>query len=143
MRIARYHDAQRVDRAVRAAEQRPQIRPAKREIDSLLRPSDDSDPLAVRRHDPDAARSRAIHPAGAVHLEAVGYARLAALIEISEDAASDHVAERVEADRMDVLRGARVRDVHRALVRRQREPVRVFAMRSTLNRLRKFGSLWF
>jgi len=35
--------------------------------------------------------------------------------EVGEDAAPDHVAGRVEPDRVDVLRGARVRDVYRVL----------------------------
>ena len=80
-------------------------------------------------HDPDAARSGAIDPADAVDLQPVGDARLAALVQVGEDAAPDHVAGGVELDRVDVLRRARIRDVHRALVRRQRQPVRVFAMR--------------
>jgi carbon-monoxide dehydrogenase large subunit len=63
MRIAGHLDAQRVDRGVRATEQRPQVGPAEREVDSLLRPADDADAPAARRHDPDAARPRAINPA--------------------------------------------------------------------------------
>src|SRR6516165_7002983 len=129
MRIAGHPDAQRVDRGVRATEQRPQVRPAEREIDSLLRPADDAYAPAVRRHDPNTAWSSAINPADAIDLEAVGDARLVALVEIGEDAAPDPVAGRVESDRVDVLGGARVGDVHRALVRRQCQPIRVLAIR--------------
>src|SRR5580693_3802713 len=128
MRIARHLDAQRVDRGVRATEQRPQLRSAEREVDGLLRPPDDADARAVRCHDPDAARPSAINPANAVDLEAVGDAQLTALVEVGEDAAANHVAGRVEPDRVDVLREAHVRDIHRALVWRQREPVGVFAI---------------
>src|SRR6516164_9062828 len=49
MWIAGHLDAQRVDRGVRATEQCPQVRPAEREIHSLLRPADDADAPAVRR----------------------------------------------------------------------------------------------
>ena len=80
MRVAGHFDAQRVDRSVRATEQRSQVRPAEREVDGLLRPPDDADAPAVRRHDPDAARPGAIHPADAVDLEAVGDAWLDALV---------------------------------------------------------------
>src|SRR5438309_3506032 len=92
MRTAGNFDAQRIDRGVGATEQRSQVRPAEREVDGLLRPPDDADAPTVRGHDPDAARPRAINPADAVDLEAVGDARLAALVEIGEDAAPDHVA---------------------------------------------------
>src|SRR5690348_2661016 len=108
VRVARQLDPQGVDLAVLAAQQGAQVRPAKREIDRLHGPSDDADAPAVGRHDPDPARPGAINPADAVDLEAVGYPRLAALVEVGEDAAPDHVAGRVEPDRVDVLRGARV-----------------------------------
>src|SRR5438477_13162515 len=72
MRIAGHPDAQRVDRGVRATEQRPQVRPTEREVDGLLRPPDDADAPAVRPHNPNAARPGAINPADAVDLEAVG-----------------------------------------------------------------------
>jgi hypothetical protein len=86
MRVAGHLDAQRVDRSVRATEQRSPVRPAEREVDGLLRPPDNADAPAVRRHDPDAARPGAIHPADAVDLKAVGDARLDALVEVGEDA---------------------------------------------------------
>src|SRR6266568_3341670 len=79
MRIARDLDAQRVDGSMRAAEQRPQIRPAKSKIHGLLRPPDDARALAVGRHYPDAAGPGAVHPANAVDLQAIGYARFRAL----------------------------------------------------------------
>ena len=103
MRIARHLDPQRVNRGVRATEQGPQIRAAESEVDGLLRPSDHADASAVRRHNPDAARAGAVNPADAVDFQAVGYARLGALVEVGEDAAPDHVAGRVEPDRVDVL----------------------------------------
>src|SRR5947209_6182063 len=106
MRTARHLDPPRINRGVRATEQRPQIRPAEGEVDGLLRPSDHPDASTVRRHHPDAARAGAVNPADAVHLEAIGYAGLGAFIEVSEDAAPDHVAGRVEPDRVDVLGGA-------------------------------------
>src|SRR5207253_8108421 len=81
MRVAGYLDAQRIDRGVRATEQRSQVRTAEREVDSLLRPADDADAPAVRRHHPNTAWSSAINPADAIDLESVGDARLAALIE--------------------------------------------------------------
>jgi hypothetical protein len=62
MRIARHLNPQRVNRGMRAAEQRLQIRSAEGEVDRLLRPSDNADLPAVRRHDPDAARAGAINP---------------------------------------------------------------------------------
>src|SRR4051794_40352900 len=116
MRIAGHLDAQGVDRAVRAAEQGAQIRSAEGEVDGLLWPADDADAPAIRRHDPDAARAGAINPADTVDFQPVGYARLGALVQVGEDATPDHVAGGVEPDRVDVLRGARVRHVHRALV---------------------------
>src|SRR5439155_17068934 len=69
MRVAGHLDAQRVDRSVRATEQRPQVRSAEREVDGLLRPPDDADAPAAQRHDPDAARPGAIRPADTVDLE--------------------------------------------------------------------------
>src|SRR4051812_40571387 len=96
MRIARHLDAERIDGAMRAAEQGSQIRSAKGEIDRLLRPADDPDPPAVRFHDPDAAGSGAIHPADAVNLQPVRDARLAAFVQIGEDAAADHMTVRIE-----------------------------------------------
>src|SRR3954469_11318799 len=116
MRIARHLDPQCVNRAVRATEQGAQIRSAEGEVDGLLWPADDADAPAIWRHHPDAARAGAINPADTVDLQPVGYARLRAFVQIGENAAPDHVARRVELDRVDVLRGARVRDVHRALV---------------------------
>src|SRR6516162_8858451 len=104
MRIARHFDPLRVDRGVRAAHHRPQIRSAEGKIDRLLGPSDDADALAIGGHHPDAARPGTINPADAVDLQAVGYARLRALVQVGEDAALHHVAGRIEADRMDVLR---------------------------------------
>src|SRR5262252_5642154 len=80
MRIAGHLDAQRVDRCVCATEQRAQVRPAEREVDGLLRPSNDADAPTVGRHDPDAARPRAINAAEAVHLHAIRYTRLSALV---------------------------------------------------------------
>src|SRR3954471_2819955 len=96
MRIARHLDAQGIDGGMRAAEQGSQIRSAKREIDRLLRPSDDPDAPAVRFHDPDAARAGAIDPADTVNLQPVGDARLAAFVEVGEDAAPDYMTVRVE-----------------------------------------------
>src|SRR4051794_24539962 len=104
MRIARHLDAEGVNRGVGAAEQSAQIRSAKGEIDRLLRPADDPDAPAVRFHDPDAAGSGAIDPADAVYLEPVRNTRLAVFVEVGEDAAPDHVAVRVEPDRVDILR---------------------------------------
>ena len=49
MRIARHLDPQRVNRGVRAAEQRLQVRTAESEVDRSLRPSDDTNPPGVRR----------------------------------------------------------------------------------------------
>src|SRR6516164_987381 len=89
-------DAQRVDGGVRATKQRPQVRPTEREVDGLLRPPDDADAPALRCDDPDAARPSAINPPDAVDLEAVGDARLAALVAVGEDAVPDHIPGRVE-----------------------------------------------
>src|SRR5262249_45464759 len=115
VRIAGRLDAQRVDRGMRATEEGAQVRPAEGELDRLLGPPDDADALAVGSHHPNAARPGAVHPAEAVDLEPVGDAGFVALVEIGEDAAPDHMAGGVEAERMDVLRGAGVGDVHRAL----------------------------
>src|ERR1051325_9328292 len=101
MRIARHLDPQGVDRGVGAAEQRPKVRAAEREVDRLLRPFDDADAAAVRPHDPDAAGSGAIDPAGTVDFQAVGYPRLAAFVEVGKNAPPDHVAGTVEPDRVD------------------------------------------
>ena len=67
------------------AEQRPQIRAAEREVDRLLRKLDGPDVLAVRRQYPDAARPGAVNVALAVHLEAVGYARAVAYVQVGEE----------------------------------------------------------
>src|SRR4051812_40739314 len=109
MWVPRHLNAQRVDRIVSAAEQGSQIRSAECEIDGLLGPSDDPEPPAIRRKDPNAARPGAIDPADAVDLEPIGYAGLAAFVHIGEDAAPDHVAGSIETDPMDVLRRAGVR----------------------------------
>src|SRR5580700_24077 len=51
-----------------STEQRPRVRPAKGEVDGLLRPPDGADAPVVRRQDRDAARSGARNPADAVDL---------------------------------------------------------------------------
>jgi hypothetical protein len=53
---------------MRAAEQRPQIRSAEGEVNSLLWPSDDANAAALGRHDPDTAWTGAVDPANAVYL---------------------------------------------------------------------------
>src|SRR6516162_3028582 len=64
---------------------------------------------------PRCARPGTINPADAVDLQAVGYTRLRALVQVREDSALHHVAGRIEADRVDVLRGAGIRHIHRVL----------------------------
>src|SRR5262249_24649911 len=111
-----------------AAEHRAQVGAAEGKIHRLFRPANDAQPLAVWSKHPDAARPGAIDAADAVDLQAVRYARLAAFVHVGKDATPDRPAVGIEPDGVNVFRRARVGDVHRALVDRQREPVRVFAM---------------
>src|SRR5258707_3046831 len=126
MRVTGHLYTQRVDGRMRAAQQCPKVRPAERKIHRLLWPFDDADALTVRHHYPDAARPGAVHPAGGVDLQTIGDARLAAFVQIGKDAPPDHVAGRIERNRVNVFRRARVRHIHRTLIRREREPARVF-----------------
>src|ERR1044072_5674731 len=88
VRIARDLHAQRVNRRVRAAEERLQVVAAEREVHRLLGKLDDADALAVGVEHPDAAGARAVHAALAVDLEAVRHAGPGAFVHVREDAAA-------------------------------------------------------
>src|SRR5579884_4127119 len=127
VRLTRRLDAQGIDRSAGGQKQGFQIGAAERDIGRHLGGADNAEPSAVRGEDPGAARSGAEDAAGRVDLHAVGNAVALVRRHVGENPPPHDSAGPVQLDRMDVLGEARIGDVEDALVRREGEPVRVFA----------------